>query len=147
MYQLWIRITGRKTLYKLLLNCFNLSRKCQAILILPASNGVKVFVPLFQMLNKLFNRDLHYIFVGGWLPALLATNLELKNKVSKLKGVYVETQLMVNALEKLGLENVICVPNFKQLGVLKEGELVYPDVEPYKLCNIYGPTLDRQRAE
>lgn len=124
----------KKNPLKLLLECFKLARECQAILFLPAHKGVKVFIPLFQMLNNLFHRDLHYVVVGGWLPELLASNTKLKNKVRKLKGVYVETQVMVNALERLGLNNVVCIPNFKHLDVLKEDELVYPEGEPYKLC-------------
>lgn len=124
----------KKNSIKLLINCFLLIKKCENIIILPAHNGVKIFIPLFSLLNKIFHRKLHYIVIGGWLPEVLEKNKKLKNVLSKFDGIYVETQVMVKSLSKLGLDNVKYLPNFKRLDILKNNELVYSIEEPYKLC-------------
>lgn len=49
-------------------------------------------------------------------------------------GIYVETNTMRKALEIQGFNNVYVMPNFKDLNILKESELVYPNTEPYSLC-------------
>jgi glycosyltransferase involved in cell wall biosynthesis len=124
----------RKRTYRLLWECLNLSRKCENIIILPAQNGVRVFVPLFLLLNIIFHRKLHYVVIGGWLPDLLSKNHRLKNRISQFDGIYVETKTMVESLQKMGLKNVKYLPNFKRLDILDEKELIYSINEPYKLC-------------
>ncbi|WJY26417.1 glycosyltransferase family 4 protein [Sporosarcina trichiuri] len=119
---------------KLFLNCISLMKNCESIIILPAQNGIKVFIPLFLFLNKVFNRKLHYVVIGAWLPELLSENLYLKNKVSKFNGIYVETNNMIKSLNEMGLKNVNYFPNFKQLEVLEEKDLGYEIQEPYSLC-------------
>lgn len=118
----------------LFIKCYLLIKNCKNIIILPAHNGVKAFVPLFLLLNKIFHRKLHYIVIGGWLPELLEKNHKLKNKVSKFDGIYVETHNMVEVLRKLGLKNVRYLPNFKRLDILEENTLIYSTEKPYKLC-------------
>src|SRR5690554_6005885 len=63
----------------LLVKCFLLIKRCKNIIILPAQRGIKVFAPLFILLNKIFHRKLHYVVIGGWLPELLERKNGLKN--------------------------------------------------------------------
>jgi lipopolysaccharide/colanic/teichoic acid biosynthesis glycosyltransferase/glycosyltransferase involved in cell wall biosynthesis len=118
----------------LFIKCSLLIKNCKNIIIMPAENGLKVFVPLFLLFNKVFHRKLHYVVIGGWLPELLESNYKLINKLNSFDGIYVETNIMVEKLKLLGLKNVIYLPNFKRLEILEESELVYPTEEPYKLC-------------
>jgi glycosyltransferase involved in cell wall biosynthesis len=111
-----------------------LVKKSKNIIILPARNGFKILIPLFLLLNKIYKHQLHYIVIGGWLPELLEGNTKLISKIALYNGVYVETTSMLKKLNNLGLKNVIVMPNFKQLNILKENELVYPKEKPYKLC-------------
>jgi len=120
--------------FSLFLKCLCLIKNCENILILPAHKGVKVFVPLFLMLNKIFHKKLHYIVIGGWLPGLLADDPKLKHKVGKLDGVYVETLSMIDNLNILGLDNIRLLTNFKRLDILDKSEFIYPVKQPYKLC-------------
>lgn len=125
----------KKNPIKLLINCFNLIRKCENIIILPAKNGVKVFVPLFLILKKLFfKRKLHYVVIGGWLPEFIVEKHSLINKLKQFDGIYVETHSMVDALEEMGIKNGIYLPNFKRLDILTETSIIYSEHEPYKLC-------------
>lgn len=107
---------------------------CKSIVLLPAHNGVKVILPLFSACNKWFNRKLHYVVIGGWLPDLLEKNVSLRQTISKLSGIYVETSFMKTRLEEMGMNNVLIMPNFKRLPHVDETEISQSLDEPLKLC-------------
>lgn len=107
---------------------------CENILILPAQNGIRLFVPLCSLLNKLFHRKLHYVVIGGWLNSYLDAHSTLEKPLKRFHGIYVETSTMKRALEERGMHNVVLMPNFKDIQILAENELVYPIAEPYRLC-------------
>ena len=79
-------------------------------------------------------RKLHYMVIGGWLPQFIQTYKFLYKVLKKFDGIYVETSVMKSALEAMGLDNVVVIPNCKQLPCLTQQELVYTDSAPYKLC-------------
>lgn len=124
----------KRNIFSLIVKCYNLTKTCENVIVLPAQNGIKIFPSLFFFFNRRFHRKFHYIVVGGWLPGLLTKNLKLKIRVNKFEGVYVETNSMVKSLTNMGLKNIRYLPNFKQLDVIEEADLVYPNDEPYKLC-------------
>lgn len=104
------------------------------IIIMPAENGLRIFAPLLVLLNLLFHRKLHYVVIGGWLPEFLKKRKKLTKALMSFDGIYVETNTMKKALEAQGFNNVYVMPNFKDLNILKESELVYHHTEPYRLC-------------
>jgi glycosyltransferase involved in cell wall biosynthesis len=121
--------------FKLLLNSFILTKDCENVVIMPANNGLKIFVPLFLLFKKLFpKKKLHYVVIGGWLPQLLEKDLKLKYRLTKFDAIYVETYIMLNTLCDMGLNNIKHLPNFKKLNILREEELEVQQAEPYKLC-------------
>ena len=61
-----------------LVRCIEAMKHSKNIIILPANNGVKVFVPLFTFLKKFFDTKIFYIVIGGWLPELLKEKKSLK---------------------------------------------------------------------
>lgn len=124
----------KKRPFRLMLECYLMIKECENIIILPAKNGVKVFAPLFISLNRIFNKKLHYVVIGGWLPESLSTNGKLIKYLSEFNGVYVESHSMVKSIEKFGLKNVIYLPNFKRLDIINVNDLEYSEEEPYKLC-------------
>lgn len=108
--------------------------KCKNIMILPAQNGLKLFVPLAVLLNIFFHRKLHYIVIGGWLAEYLKKNTFLIKCLKKFDNIYVETNTMKSALEKMGFKNIVLMPNCKELNILDETNLRYNIAEPLKLC-------------
>ncbi len=104
------------------------------IIILPAHNGVRVFVPVLSALRRISKCKLHYAVVGGWLADYIKDKDKVKKSLFKFDGVYVETTAMKNALNEMGYGNVFVMPNCKNLNILKEEELVYNTEKPYKLC-------------
>lgn len=108
--------------------------KCKNIVVLPAHNGVRVFIPLLSMLKKISKCRLHYSVIGGWLADYIKDKKRVQNGLKSFDGIYVETKAMKNALDVLEYKNVFIMPNCKNLNILKEDELVYNTEKPYKLC-------------
>lgn len=126
---------GKSTLLKAPFQCLKALKTAKNVIIFPAHNGVRVYVPLLSFFRKFFkNRKLHYVVIGGWLPEFLKTRKSLAKKLKRFDGIYVETNTMKRALEEQGFTNIVVMPNCKDLKILKPEELVYPTGEPYKLC-------------
>lgn len=106
---------------------------CEDIVILPAHNGLVVLSKLLTLLNLIFHRRLHYSVIGGWLQDLLPQHQDVMKALYKFKGIYVETQTMMDALQKMGYTNVSVVPNCKLLNIIKKGQMPIAYSEPYKL--------------
>lgn len=107
---------------------------CKNLVILPAHNGVRAFVPLLSKLNILSKCRLHYAVIGGWLADYIKDKKFVKKGLKKFHGIYVETISMKKALNEMGYENIYIMPNCKNLKILDESELVYNTEKPYKLC-------------
>ena len=125
---------GKKALPKLFFKSISALKKSKNVVILPAHNGLKFFVPVLTFFNKFFRRKLYYVVIGGWLADYLKDKERLEKKLKKFNGIFVETNTMKNALESRGFANVFVMPNCKELEILTEEQLVYPKEEPYKLC-------------
>lgn len=126
---------GWKTLLKAPFQVFQALRSSANVLIFPAHNGLRVYAPLLSFQRRFFkNRKIHYVVIGGWLPQFLLRRTNLAKALKKFDGIYVETNTMKKALEEQGFNNVLVMPNCKDLTPLTESELVYPTGEPYKLC-------------
>lgn len=124
----------RRAPISLLIRCHKLIKECDDIIIMPARNGVRLFIPLFLFLNIFYKRRLHYVVIGGWLPAFLKSRNLLKKWISRYNNVYVETHSMVSALNEQWLNNVKQLPNFKPLEIISKEELVYTFEPPFKVC-------------
>lgn len=125
---------GMKKIVLLPFILMNYLRKCENMIILPAQNGLRIIAPILVVENLLFNRKLHYVVVGGWLPEFLENKPVLTKILKRFDYIYVEAEMMKRALEKKGFINVLVMPNCKELTVLNEDEIVYSKSEPYKLC-------------
>lgn len=120
--------------FRLLQNIKSVFIACDTVIMLPAHNGVKFFAPLFCYFKKLHHKKIIYDVIGGWLPEFLNTHPKLKKSLQTFDGIWVETETMKKQLCDMGFDNVMVVPNFKELTPLTESELVYPEGFPLKLC-------------
>lgn len=125
---------GVKRLPVVLFNMFICLFSCKNTIIMPAENGVRVFVPICALLNVIFHHNVHYVVVGGWIDEFVEKHRYLKNALERFAGIYVETCSMKKKLEARGLNNVYVIPNFKNIGILDEHQLVFNDSEPYRFC-------------
>ena len=125
---------GVRALPKCLLALFSMLVHCENVIILPAQNGVKLFPLFLVFFNTLFKRRLHYIVIGGWLPEMVSQHPGVGAVLKKLDCIYVETNTMMQRLRDVGFSNVTILPNFKDIRVLSESELIHLEGEPYRLC-------------
>lgn len=125
---------GTRALPKITVQLISAFKNCKNIIIFPAHNGIKVFVPLCNAINKVFHRKLHYVVIGGWLNELLDKHKKIEAELKTFTGIYVETNTMKSALNNRGFKNVEVMPNFKDIKILSKDELVYNTEMPYKLC-------------
>lgn len=109
-------------------------KECDAIVMLPAHNGVRIFSPILSFYKKIYNKKIFYSVVGGWLPEFLKNRKHLVNILKQFDGIWVETTTMKNKLNKQGFSNIIVIPNFKELKPLKESDLSSYNKAPLKLC-------------
>lgn len=126
---------------RLIAQCKKLLAECENVIMLPATNGLKIFPFLFETLNAVYKRKLHYAVVGGWLADFLKSNTGLIRPLKKLDGIFVEVPSMQRDLNALGFKNVYVMPNFHEAVILSPNELC-SHCEPYKLC-----TFSRIRSE
>ena len=127
-------VGGVKALPKLFFKCASALKKSKNVVIFPAENGLKFFVPVLNFFNKFKKRQLFYVVIGGWLPEYLKNKKGLAKKLKKFTCVFVETQTMKKTLQEMGFENVEVMPNCKRLKVLNEEDLPSNYEKPYKLC-------------
>ncbi len=104
------------------------------VLFLPAHNGLRIIAPLLVVFNSVFKRKLHYVVVGGWLPDFLGNKKFLLNILKKVDCIYVETISMKSKLDSSGFNNVLVMPNFKNVKILEEKELTAMHGNDFKLC-------------
>lgn len=123
-----------KSPIRLLVKCCISVKKSKNIMILPAHNGVRVFVPLITIVNKIFKRKIHYVVIGGWLSEYLNSNKWLIKYVRNIDYIYVETTTMRKTLIEMGFNNIYCIPNFKTIDIIDINKMTYNDKKPYTLC-------------
>lgn len=89
------------------------------IVIMPAHKGVRIILPILSFINLFFRRRILYVVIGGWLPELLRKNRILKFIVKNTDAIFVETTSMKEKLIHIGLNNVVVMPNCKQLPIIE----------------------------
>ena len=107
--------------------------QCENVIIMPAQNGLKIFAPLSYYLKKIFKKRVQYIVIGGWLSETLTENKQLKKFVSSFDGVFVETNSMVDKLQKIGVVKSYYLPNCREVpkNIKRKN---YKKGEIHKLC-------------
>ena len=124
----------RKENIKLFARCVKMAFECEHIIILPARNGIRIFLPLFVMIKKLAGAKLHYSVVGGWLGSFLENKKLLRLMCKRVDKIFVETGTMFRQLSDMGFSNLAVAANCKEIAILKEDELLYHTDAPLKLC-------------
>lgn len=114
--------------------CIDLIKKSENIIILPADNGFKIFVPIIIFLNIFFRRRLIYIVIGGFLPKLLKTTPFYIKLVNKFDIIFVQTNTLKKDLEMIGIKNIHILSNLKRLNTRKPEDIKLNIQKKIKLC-------------
>lgn len=125
---------GIKAMPRMFWQSFKMFKNCESVVMMPAYKGLRVFTPLYSFFNLFFRRKLEYVVIGGWLASFIDEHKWLTGMLKRFDGIFVETTTMKKALESRGFKNVVVMPNFKDLKIIKPEHLKYMVEEPYKLC-------------
>lgn len=124
----------KKHPFRLLINCVKSVNDSENVVFLTDAGGIKVFPWLLTCANVIKKRPIFYIVIGGWLVHFLEKNKMITWFLKKLNGIFVETEVMQTGLKKMGFKNVFLMPNFKDLQLLKEEDLLDKSSEPFRFC-------------
>lgn len=124
----------RKNPLKLFVKCIFSVHNSSNVIFMTDEGGIKVF-PWLLRLSNIFGRcSLHYVVVGGWLIHYLKKHQFTQSCLKKFNGIYVETSVMKQSLEKMGFSNAILLPNFKSLEPLAALQISEETLKPFRFC-------------
>lgn len=92
-------------------------KKSTDAVIMPGERGLKWLLPVYLACMKRYRFRLHYLVVGGWLPAYLESRPQDIKRLAACAGLYVQTRRMLSQLEALGLDNVSLLTNFRNFPI------------------------------
>ncbi len=124
----------KKNPIKLFLNCIMSVWDSSNVVFMTDEGGIKIFPWLLRLANCFAACSLHYIVVGGWLIHFLKKHAFIRACLKKFAGIYVETNVMKSALEELGFDNIVLLPNFKPLTPVAPDHLLKKHTEPFRYC-------------
>lgn len=97
--------------------------KSEKIIVLPADNGFRVIVVLYDLLLRFKKRELYDVVIGGYLPNFLVKNPKYVKMLSKYNGLFVQTEHIKKDMEQFGLKNVYILSNPKRLNTRKASDI------------------------
>lgn len=115
----------------------------ERVAILPADGGFKIIVPLYHVLSKICKRDIYYVIIGGFLPALLKKNPKYLKMLKRHKAMFAQTENIKADLEAFGLDNVYILSNPKRLNTRREEELILNEDKRLSLCTFSRVSEDK----
>ncbi len=119
---------------RFLWNSIKLITQSETVAIAPADNGFKVFVPILVFINFFFRRQLIYIVIGGFLPALLKEHPFYVKLVKRFDALFVQTENLRKDISAFGISNIYILSNLKRINTRSKDEIKVNAKIPLKLC-------------
>ncbi len=123
----------KKHPFKFLFDIVKLVKKSDVIIMLPDWGSIKVYPYVINFFARKKKIKI-YSVVGAWLPNLLEKRKGIKKQLKKFDYIFSETQTMHTKLNEQGFDNVVVVPNFKDISPIKEEDVKYDFEYPLPLC-------------
>lgn len=119
---------------KLLFQTISVIMCCKDIFILVSQNGAKFYFPILYYASKILKRRIYHDVIGGSPEDYIEYNPKNEKYLNSFVVNWVETKQMCKDLEKVRVYNAEELPNFKNLEVISDENLVqtFDDVIP--LC-------------
>ena len=120
--------------WSILKNLFICMKESQAVFVLLSRNGMRVIFPIINFLNRFYRKPILHDCIGGSLDVLAEKYPGIRLQLNRFDVNWVESPNLKMRLEKMGIRNVVYLPNFKRLNVLPEGQLRKNDQRPFRFC-------------
>lgn len=126
-----------------LFKTIKLNACCEKVVIFPADNGFKVVVPILDITNRIWKRELYNVVIGGYLPGLLAKRTSYIKMLQKYNALFVQTERIRQALQQFSLKNIHILSNLKRLKTLEKENIYTNHSLLVKLCVVSRITNDK----
>lgn len=97
--------------------------KCKDIIIIVSQSGRRFFFPILYFCAKLFKKRVYHNVIGGCLQEYVKEYKSFEKYLNSFRVNWVESHLMKEELNKLGVVNVDVLPNFKKLDIIKNSNI------------------------
>lgn len=124
----------QKNVLTILKNLMTCMKKSRVVFILLSRNGMRVLFPIVNFINRFYRRPVLHDCIGAALEEHVKKYKGLKKQLNRFEVNWVESKQLKKRLEKLGVENVEYLPNFKRLEAVQESELPQHFEAPYQFC-------------
>lgn len=124
----------KKEIGTLLVQCLNVAKQCDVIIIMPNKNGIKFILPFFAFFKRVYKFSLAYPIVGGWLPKLLKKHSYLAKAICKVDYLLPETKQLKEELGEFTTAPMDVMPIFSTRVPLKKEEIDLNLKKPYTFC-------------
>lgn len=103
-------------------------------IVLLSLKGRRVLFPILSWMSRVLRKDVYHYAIGGYFAEEVRKKERWKRYISTFKGNWVESRLLVDQLQAMGIQNALYIPNFKRLHMLTEEELPMDYSGPFRLC-------------
>lgn len=118
----------------LLIQCLNVIKNCDVIIVMPNKNGIKFVLPFFAFFKGLYKYSLGYPIVGGWLTKILMKYGYLAKAITKVDYLLPETKQLKEELGAFSSAPMDVMPIFSTRTAIKKEEIKLNYEKPYIFC-------------
>ena len=116
---------------KLIQECWNIAHSCDVIIIMPNKNGIRVILPFFAGLKRIYRYKLVYPVVGGWLTSLIKKHKYLLYSIKFVDYILPETNALADELKEFCRNKIDVMPVFSGRTPVNPKILLGTYNEPY----------------
>lgn len=124
----------KKEKFLLLFRMIKIAVSCHPIIIMPNKNGIKIILPLYSILKKLYGYKIVYPVVGGWITGLLKRNRFLKKCIKRVDYILPETNALAEELRNFVNCKMDVMPIFSTRKPINEAQIQNNNEKVKKFC-------------
>ena len=122
-----------RPLWLLFISIYSIVR-CRHTIILPSTNGRKFYFPLLFYFSKVFGKKIYHIVTGGNLHEQLLEYPKWTKYINSFVVNWVQFKSSCASLTSAHIRNAEVLHNFKNLNIIKFGEIPSEFSAPYRFC-------------
>lgn len=103
----------KKRPFALLFEYLRQIRQCEALIVCPDERAIRFIIPIAGFFSRFRKTKVFYVVIGGWLPVFLKKHRFLRKRLTKIDGLFVQTETLKKQLGECGLSKVFILPNFR----------------------------------
>ena len=124
----------KKKIFQILFKTIYYFTKSEYVFLCVSIKGRRFYFPFLYTINKIFKKKICHSLIGGRLEENIKENPSWKKYVNSFYVNLVESKELVSSLNVLGVFNAVYMPNFKNLSLINENEIVFHQGKIFRFC-------------